>query len=119
MGVTAGLYDIPLQAFIQDRSPVESRGSIMAAYNFLCFAGMLAASGVYWLLSGPLGLSARWIFVVGGIATVLVTLSIVRLLPLQTMRLAVRLLAGCMYRVRVEGVENVPPGGALGGGQPH
>ena len=31
----------------------------------------------------------------------------------ETMRLAVRLLAGCMYRVRVEGVENVPPGGAL------
>jgi acyl-[acyl-carrier-protein]-phospholipid O-acyltransferase/long-chain-fatty-acid--[acyl-carrier-protein] ligase len=113
MGVTAGLYDIPLQAFIQDRSPVESRGSIMAAYNFLCFAGMLAASGVYWLLSGPLGLSASAIFVVGGIGTVLVTFFIVRLMPFQTMRLAVRLLTGCVYRVRVEGVENVPPGGAL------
>ncbi|MCE5268468.1 MAG: MFS transporter, partial [Planctomycetaceae bacterium] len=113
MGVMAGLYDIPLQAFIQDRSPVESRGSIMAAYNFLCFAGMLMASGVYWLLSGPLGLSARWVFVAGGLATVLVTVTIVRLLPFQTMRLAVRLLAGCLYRVRVEGIENVPAGGAL------
>ena len=56
MGITAGLYDIPLQAFLQDRSPPESRGSIMAAYNFLCFLGMLVASGVYWLLSGPAGL---------------------------------------------------------------
>ena len=59
MGMTAGLYDIPLQAFVQDRSPPESRGSIMAAYNFLAFTGMLVASGVYWLLSGPLGLSPR------------------------------------------------------------
>ena len=108
MGVTAGLYDIPLQAFLQDRSPPESRGSIMAAYNFLAFAGMLAASGVYWLLSGPLGLSARTIFLVGGIITVPVTISIVRLLPFQTTRLAVRLLTDCMYRVRVEGLENVP-----------
>jgi acyl-[acyl-carrier-protein]-phospholipid O-acyltransferase / long-chain-fatty-acid--[acyl-carrier-protein] ligase len=113
MGVTAGLYDIPLQAFLQDRSPPESRGSIMAAYNFLTFAGMLAASGVYWLLSGPLGLSARMIFLVGGIITVPVTISIVRRLPFQTTRLAVRLLTNCMYRVRVEGLENVPPGGAL------
>ncbi len=45
LGVMAGLYDIPLQAFLQDRSPPESRGSIMAAYNFLTFAGMLAGLG--------------------------------------------------------------------------
>jgi acyl-[acyl-carrier-protein]-phospholipid O-acyltransferase / long-chain-fatty-acid--[acyl-carrier-protein] ligase len=113
MGVTAGLYDIPLQAFVQDRSPPESRGSIMAAYNFLAFAGMLIASGVYWLLSGPLGLSAPAIFLVGGIITVPVVVSIVRLLPFQTTRLAVQFLTRCMYRVRVEGLENVPAGGAL------
>ena len=114
MGVTAGLYDIPLQAFLQDRSPAKSRGSIMAAYNFMTFAGMLGASGVFWLLSGPLGLSARTIFLVGGIITIPVTISIVRLLPFETTRLAVRLLTGCMYRVRVKGLENVPPtGGAL------
>ena len=114
MGITAGLYDIPLQAFVQDRSPPKSRGSIMAAYNFLTFAGMLGASGVYWLLSGPLGLSAPAIFLVGGIVTVPVTVIIVRLLPFQTTRLAVQLVINCMYRVRVKGLENVPPqGGAL------
>jgi acyl-[acyl-carrier-protein]-phospholipid O-acyltransferase/long-chain-fatty-acid--[acyl-carrier-protein] ligase len=114
LGMTAGLYDIPLQAFVQDRSAPESRGSIMAAYNFLAFAGMLAAAGVFWLLSGPLGFSARTIFLVGGIVTVPVTISIVRKLPFHTTRLAVRLLTGCMYRVRVEGLENVPGmGGAL------
>ena len=113
MGVTAGLYDIPLQAFLQDRSPPESRGSIMAAYNFLAFAGMLGASGAYWLLTGPLGLSARTVFLVGGIVTVPVTITIVRLLPFHTARLAVQLLANCLYRVRVEGLENIPPSGVL------
>lgn len=113
MGITAGLYDIPLQAFLQDRSPPESRGSIMAAYNFLTFAGMLAASGVYWLLSGPLGLSSRAIFLVGGLVTVPVTISIVRRLPFHTARLAVQMLASCMYRTRIEGLENVPERGAL------
>ncbi len=114
MGVTAGLYDIPLQAFIQDRSPPESRGSIMAAYNFLTFAGMLAASGVYWLLSGPLGLTARWIFLVCGLATLPVALAIIRLLPFQTARFATWLVSRCLYRVTVEGIEHIPAsGGAL------
>jgi acyl-[acyl-carrier-protein]-phospholipid O-acyltransferase/long-chain-fatty-acid--[acyl-carrier-protein] ligase len=113
MGATAGLYDIPLQAFIQERSPPESRGSIMAAYNFLAFAGMLAASGVYWLLSGPLGLSARAIFLVGGLVTVPVTLCIVRLLPFQTTRFAMWLLSRCLYRVTIEGLEHVPASGAV------
>jgi acyl-[acyl-carrier-protein]-phospholipid O-acyltransferase/long-chain-fatty-acid--[acyl-carrier-protein] ligase len=108
MGMTAGLYDIPLQAFVQDRSPPESRGSIMAAYNFLAFTGMLVASGIYWLLSGPLGLSPRAIFLVGGILTVPVTITIVRRLPFATTRLAVQLLANCLFRVRVEGLENFP-----------
>ena len=66
MGITAGLYDIPLQAFLQDRSRPEARGSIMAAYNFLAFAGMLVASGIYWLLTGPFGLSPRVVFLLGG-----------------------------------------------------
>jgi acyl-[acyl-carrier-protein]-phospholipid O-acyltransferase / long-chain-fatty-acid--[acyl-carrier-protein] ligase len=113
MGATAGLYDIPLQAFLQERSPVESRGSIMAAYNFLSFFGMLSASVVYWLLSGPLGLPSGTIFLVGGLATVLVTIMIVRLLPFHTTRLAMKLLMKCVYRIRLEGLENVPATGAL------
>lgn len=115
MGMTAGLYDIPLQAFLQDRSPHESRGSIMAAYNFLAFGGMLAASGVFWVLSSPamLDLSARTVFFLGGLVTLPVTLLIVRKLPFHTAHLAVRMLIGLLYRVRVKGLENVPSGGAL------
>ncbi len=113
MGIMAGLYDIPLQAFLQDRSPPASRGSIMAAYNFLAFTGMLLASGIYLLLSGPLGLRPPLIFLVNGLVTVLVTIVVVRRLPFETTRLFVRVLTNCMYRIRVEGLENVPAGGAL------
>ena len=113
LGVMAGLYDIPLQAFLQDRSPSESRGSIMAAYNFLTFSGMLAASGLFWFLSGPLGLSPRVIFFIGGLAALPVTLIIIGHLPFQAAQLATRMLVGCFYRVRVEGAEHVPDGGAL------
>ena len=113
LGLTAGLYDIPLQAFLQDRSPPEARGSIMAAYNFLAFAGMLVASGMYWVLSGPLGLSPRTIFFIGGVITLPATFFIIRLLPYQTTRMAARLVVRCLYRLRVEGQENVPPSGGV------
>ena len=113
MGLTAGVYDIPLQAFLQDRSPPESRGSLMAAYNFLTFAGMLLAAGIYWLLSSPLHLSSRAIFLVCGLTTLPVTFLIIRRLPFETAHLLTRMIVGCMYHVRVEGLENVPAGGAL------
>lgn len=113
LGVAAGLYDIPFEAFLQERSPPESRGAIMAAYNFLSFAGMMAASGVCMLLSGPLGLSCQTIFLVCGATTAVVTLVVIGQLPFETTRLLTRAIVKCLYRVRIEGLENVPPGGAL------
>ena len=98
-GRDCGLVRHPLAGVYSRTQPARIRGSVMAAYNFLAFAGMLAASGVYWLLSGPLGLSSRAIFLVGGLVTVPITLWIVRLLPFQTTRFLVWLLSRCVYRV--------------------
>ncbi len=42
-----------------------------------------------------------------------VTFYIIRRLPFETTRLAVRMVLACMYRVRVEGVENVPAEGGV------
>jgi ZIP family zinc transporter len=50
---------VPLEAFMQHRSPVQTRGSILAAANFMVFAGVLGASLV--LVSAavlPYGLAA-------------------------------------------------------------
>ncbi len=40
MGLSAGMYDIPLVATLQMDSPKESRGRILAAYNFFSFSAM-------------------------------------------------------------------------------
>jgi acyl-[acyl-carrier-protein]-phospholipid O-acyltransferase / long-chain-fatty-acid--[acyl-carrier-protein] ligase len=113
LGVTAGFYDIPLQSFVQDRSPPESRGSIMAANNVLAFSGMLSASGIYWFLSGPLGLSSRGVFLVCGLAMLPIAFTALRLLPFQTARFATWALTRCLYRVKIEGLQNIPHEGAL------
>jgi acyl-[acyl-carrier-protein]-phospholipid O-acyltransferase/long-chain-fatty-acid--[acyl-carrier-protein] ligase len=114
LGASSGLYDVPIQAFLQHRSPDASRGSILAAANFLTFSVMLLSAGLFWLFRNVLGLSAREIFLVLGIATVPVFVYIVWLLPGATVRFLVWLLSHTIYRVRVEGRENLPErGGAL------
>ena len=68
LGLGAGMYDVPLQAFVQHNSPDKSRGSILAAVNFITFAGMILATGLFYLMRGPLGLSGRTIFLIVGVA---------------------------------------------------
>ncbi|MBN2021616.1 MAG: MFS transporter [Pirellulales bacterium] len=114
LGLGAGLFDVPLQAFLQERSPEASRGAILAASNFITFSGMLLAAGAFWVFRNPLGLSARGIFLVAGLSTVPVFLYIVWLLPGATVRSLVWLASRTIYRVRVVGMDNLPErGGAL------
>lgn len=53
LGASAGLFSVPLEAFIQHRSPREWRGSILAATNFLVFAGVILSAIVYSGLRAP------------------------------------------------------------------
>lgn len=117
LGVSAGLFDVPLQAFMQDQSPPEHRGAILAASNFLTFSGMLLASLVYWLLRTPavgIALSPREVFLLCGLATIPVFIYIVFVIPQATIKFGAWLLAHTFYRIRIYGRENLPElGGAL------
>ncbi|HYW78780.1 MAG TPA: MFS transporter, partial [Thermoguttaceae bacterium] len=114
LGTSAGLYDIPIQAFLQHRSPPQSRGSILAANNFITFSAMLVSAGLFWLWNDAFGLSARQIFLILGVATVPGFLYIVWLLPAASVRCFVWLLSHTIYRVRVEGHDYIPEqGGAM------
>jgi acyl-[acyl-carrier-protein]-phospholipid O-acyltransferase/long-chain-fatty-acid--[acyl-carrier-protein] ligase len=114
LGMAAGLYDIPLLAFLQHRSPKDSRGRILAAYNFLAFTGMLLASGLFGLMAGWLGLSARQIWLIAGIVTLPVCLVIFWLVFDRVAYLLVGVLLRLLYRTRLVGLENLPKkGGAM------
>ncbi|NLY03137.1 MAG: MFS transporter [Rhodopirellula sp.] len=113
-GLSAGLYTVPLLAFLQYRSPVQSRGAILAAANFVTFSGMLAASGLFWLLSSPLGIASRGIFLIIGLAMVPTAAAICWFVLTPTVRVLVQVFMRLIYRVRVAGLENLPEsGGAL------
>lgn len=114
LGTSAGLFDVPLQSFLQDRSPSGSRGSILAAANMLTFLGALAVSGLYAVLRGWLGISAPVVYLLAAAATAVLTVYAAGVLVGPTVRLMVWLVSRVIYRVRLEGQEHVPAqGGAL------
>ena len=113
LGAFAGLFNVPLAAYIQRFSPTKTRGSILAACNFLTFAGMLLASLAYWLMGSQwLGLSARQIFLVCGILTIPVFICIIILIPQATIRFLSWLVTHTAYQIRVHQRQHLPVSGA-------
>ncbi len=47
IGVSAGFFDVPLASYLQQKSPIETRGSILSATNFMIFAGMAIATQLF------------------------------------------------------------------------
>jgi acyl-[acyl-carrier-protein]-phospholipid O-acyltransferase / long-chain-fatty-acid--[acyl-carrier-protein] ligase len=107
-GVGSGLFIVPIEAWIQFRSPAIQRGEILAASSFLGWVGVLLASGLVYLLGEVLGLSAREGFVVIGLLTLLLTAVTLRVLPDFFTRFLFVLITRICYRLRIIGAENVP-----------
>lgn len=114
LGLGAGLYLVPLVAFIQYKAPVEQRGRIIAAESFLGFLGVALSAGAFYLMTAVLGLSPAECFVVIGVLTGILACVAILVLPDFLVRFVVVLITRLIYRVRVDGVESVPvDGGAL------
>ena len=55
LGLSAGIFDVPLASFLQHNSPIEKRGSILAATNCLAFGGILVMFGLLIVCRLPTG----------------------------------------------------------------
>ena len=115
LGLGAGIFIVPLVAFLQDRSERRTRGRILAAANFISFAMMIVSAVVYYLVTeGGLGWEAPTIFLACGIGTLPVLLYTLWLLPQASIRMVIWLLSRVVYRVRIFGRDAIPDqGGAL------
>ncbi len=67
LGMSAGLYDIPLRAYLQEYSRRATRGEILGAANFMIFTAMLAAAGLFYVLTQLMGIGAPMVFLICGI----------------------------------------------------
>ena len=110
-GISAGLFLVPLHAFVQLRAPREKLGRILAAGSFLSWCGVLLASALSAFLDSALGLSAAQAFFVLGLLTFVLTLITLWMLPDFLLRFITLLTMRVIYRLRVVGAENIPSEG--------
>jgi acyl-[acyl-carrier-protein]-phospholipid O-acyltransferase/long-chain-fatty-acid--[acyl-carrier-protein] ligase len=114
LGFSGGFFAVPLQALVQHRPEPSKKGGVIAAANLLSFVGIFFAAGAYFLLSSTLHFSPGNIFLAGAVLTLGGTFYSLFLLPDSLVRLVLWLATHSIYRIRVEGRENVPErGGAL------
>jgi len=114
LGASAGLFDIPLEAYLQHKSDDATRGTILAGSNFVSFALILLSCVVFEILHGVLQLEAATIFMIAGLGTVPIIFYVVKLLPEVTARFLFWLASKLAYRMTIVGRENIPErGGAL------
>ena len=111
LGISAGLFIVPLQAFIQLQAPREQLGRVLAASGVLSWCGVLLASALTWLLSGPFGLDPGQAFLVLGLLTCGLTLLTLIILPDFLLRFIALLVMRLGYRIDIHGEENVPAEG--------
>ena len=107
-GLSAGLFSLPLQTFIQLRADAAKRGEVLAASSFINWAGILFASALTWLFSGPLGLSAAQGFSLVGALTLLLTVISFLVLPDFLLRFIALVTMRLCYRIRIIGAQHLP-----------
>jgi acyl-[acyl-carrier-protein]-phospholipid O-acyltransferase / long-chain-fatty-acid--[acyl-carrier-protein] ligase len=78
MGLAAGLYDVPLQSYLQTRSRIEVRGRILATSTSMTFLSMLISAGAFWLMRHVCHLTGGGIFMTVGIVTLPISMVLLR-----------------------------------------
>lgn len=113
LGFFGGMYQIPLDSFIQVNSPHRNRGQIIAATNFLSFFGVLCASGLVYLITEVMGFNADKGFTIIGSLTLAVTSVITFQYFDYLTRFVAMVLSKLHFRTTFKGKEAIPDGPAL------
>jgi 1-acyl-sn-glycerol-3-phosphate acyltransferase len=110
VGVFAGFYIVPLFALVQSRAPRSELSRVIAGNNIIN-ALFIVAAAAFGIGLGAAGLSIPQIFLVAAILNAAVAIYIYTLVPEFLMRFLSWMIVSLLYRIRVEGGENVPEEG--------
>ena len=111
LGFSGGLFIVPLNALLQQKSGREEKGRLLATNNFLNTVGILLASGMLWLLHDWFHLQADQIVLILGVFTLLATIYMLRALPDFLIRFCLWVLTHTIYNIRIVGQQHVPSRG--------
>ena len=109
LGICAGMYDIPLMSYIQDKSPQQQRGRIIASSNFISNSAMFLSPILFIVLTVYGSQTARdlWFWCAVCTVPVFAILYFFAYLKFCVYGLVYSYLR-IMYKIEIIGEENVP-----------
>jgi acyl-[acyl-carrier-protein]-phospholipid O-acyltransferase/long-chain-fatty-acid--[acyl-carrier-protein] ligase len=111
VGFFGGLFAVPLNALLQQKSGDEEKGRLMATNNFLNMTAIIGASAALWISRDLLGFGADRIILVFGVLTMIASVYVLSVVPEFLVRFLLWLLTHTIYRIRIVGPEHVPSRG--------
>ncbi|ANQ28061.1 acyl-phosphate glycerol 3-phosphate acyltransferase [Vibrio natriegens] len=112
VGVSGGVFIVPLYSFIQSRSNQGECARSIAANNIMNALFMVGSALVSIFVLSVLSLSIVELFAIMAVGNFFVAIYVYRQVPEFTQRFISYLLSHCMYRVSVEGRQHIPETGA-------
>lgn len=110
LGMFGGIYEVPLDSYIQVTSPIQYRGKIIATANFLSFFGVLMASAFIFLVNGALGISADQGFAIMSVISAGVAIALCFQFFDYTTRFIGMILSKLHFKTTVSGAEKIHSG---------
>ncbi len=111
LGLFGGFYIVPLYALIQTRSEESHRSRIIAGNNILN-ALFLILAAVLAIVVFKLGFTIPQLFLIAAILNACIAIYIYTLVPEFLMRFIMWMLIHSVYRLKKEGLHNIPDEGA-------
>jgi len=108
LGVSSGLYFVPLNAYLQKRSNGHEKGRVIATANFYGTVGLLLAPGALWVLHDWLRVAPAALFAIFGLVTLAVTAYLVFMEPEFPIRFGLWMTAHTLFKIRIAGRQNLP-----------
>ncbi|PQJ43431.1 MFS transporter [Vibrio campbellii] len=112
IGMSGGVFIVPLYAFIQSRSEEGECAQSIAANNIMNALFMVASAAVSILVLSVLEFSIVELFAILAVGNFIVAIYVYRQVPEFTQRFVSYLLSHCLYRVSVTGRQHIPEQGA-------
>jgi acyl-[acyl-carrier-protein]-phospholipid O-acyltransferase/long-chain-fatty-acid--[acyl-carrier-protein] ligase len=112
LGISGGLFIVPLNALIQYHAPEGRLGTILAGNNWvhnLAMVGLLVLTG-FFANQGSSSVELLYLLSLGALAGAVYT---VVKLPHSLVRFSVARLFAGRYRIRIDGFENLPAEGGV------
>ena len=108
LGVAAGIFFVPLNAYLQQRGDSGEKGRIIATNNIYNTLGMLLATAVFYVCQDQLHITPPHIILAFGFVSLLITVYIVTVVDDFLIRFVLWLVTHTIFRIRIVGQEHVP-----------